>query len=248
MTAPSGYRLVAYEEIDSTNTEAARLAASGVEDGTIVWARTQRAGRGRRGRAWVSPPGNLYCSILLRPDCRAREALQLGFVAALAAAEAIGRAAGGAGVSLKWPNDVLLNGRKIAGCLLESQASAGERLAWLVIGLGINVVSFPADVEFPATSLAAEGAVALAVEAIRDSYLAAFARRRWQWRHEGFAPVRAAWLGMAVGLGKDIRVRLERETLAGRFSALDADGGLVLALSDGSERVVTAGDIFSIAA
>ena len=132
--------------------------------------------------------------------------------------------------------------------LLESEAGARERLSWLVIGFGVNVASFPEGVEYPATSLAAAGAVGTSVEALRDAYLAAFVRWRAVWQREGFAPIRAAWLGVATGLGKDIRVRLERETLAGRFSALDAEGGLVLALADGSERIVTAGDIFSIAA
>ncbi len=116
---PPAYQLVALERVASTNDEALRLAAEGAEDGTLVWAREQTGGRGRQGRVWSSPPGNLYFSLVLRPDCAPAEAAQLGFVAGVALGEAIGSVAPPLiDVNYKWPNDLLLNGRKAAGILL----------------------------------------------------------------------------------------------------------------------------------
>ena len=132
---PSPYQLITFETIDSTNEEAKRLAGSDAPEGTVVWAREQSAGRGRRGRAWVSGHGNLYCSILLRPDCHAFKAMQLSFVAALAMADAVASVLPkGAFVNCKWPNDVLVEGRKISGILLESQnIPLGVWIGWLSV-------------------------------------------------------------------------------------------------------------------
>ena len=143
---PAFYRLLAYEQIDSTNEEAKRLAAAGAPAGTLVWAGEQLAGRGRRGRGWASPPGNLYVSLLLRPACPPAQACQLNFVAAVALAEAVSALLpAGAGVALKWPNDVLVGGAKVSGILLEASAALDRSIDWLVIGAGVNIASHPAD-------------------------------------------------------------------------------------------------------
>jgi BirA family biotin operon repressor/biotin-[acetyl-CoA-carboxylase] ligase len=245
--APPGFRVLVFEDIDSTNAEAARRAAQGEPEGLVIRARAQTAGRGRRGRSWVSPAGNCYSSILLRPEGAPRGAMTLGFVAALAASEAVRAAAGrGAAVQLKWPNDVLLDGKKIAGCLLESRLE-GQRLAHLIVGVGINVASHPEGTEFPATDLHVAGAAAASADSVFFHYLEAFAHWHARWKADGFAPVRAAWLGLAVGLGQPIKVRLEAETLVGRFEALDSQGALILRMADG-ERLITTGDVFSIPA
>ncbi|MDX1574557.1 MAG: biotin--[acetyl-CoA-carboxylase] ligase [Kiloniellales bacterium] len=132
---PPAYRLVALESCESTNSEAMRRAEAGAEDGTLVWARRQTAGRGRRGRSWASLPGNLFFSLVLRPDCPPQEAAQLGFVAAVALGDAIGSVAPPMiEVRFKWPNDVLLNERKGAGILLESKIVDGS-MEWLVLGI-----------------------------------------------------------------------------------------------------------------
>lgn len=246
LRVPGGYRVIELDDIDSTNLEAARQAAAGAPDGTVIWAKAQMGGRGRRGRAWTSPTGNLYCSILMRPTEPAQTAAQIGFVVSLAGAEAARDALPrDRTVALKWPNDVLVSGRKVAGILLESQSSAPGRLDWLVAGFGLNVVSHPDAVEYPASDLCAEGASTTARDML-EAYLESFARWRLSWRNEGFAPVRAAWTGLAVGLGRDIKVRLTDETVEGRFRALDGDGGLVLELADGSLRVITSGRVFAI--
>src|SRR5437588_611372 len=140
---PPAYGLVALDSIGSTNEEAKRLARAGAADKTLVWARTQTAGRGRGGRSWVSPAGNLYLSLILRETCPPARAAELGFAAAVALAAALDRLAPGLDLAFKWPNDVLLGGRKLAGILIEAE-SAAAAVDWLVLGLGVNVRPAPA--------------------------------------------------------------------------------------------------------
>jgi BirA family biotin operon repressor/biotin-[acetyl-CoA-carboxylase] ligase len=249
MSAPprlSGfYRLLSFAAIDSTNEEAKRQAAAGAPEGTLIWARAQQAGRGRRGRPWVSEPGNLYMSLLLRPDRAAPAAAQLGFAAALAVGEAaLPLLPASAALAYKWPNDVLIDGRKTSGILLESQAAGEGRLDWLVVGIGVNLVSFPEGAEYPATSLAAAGA-AVSVEAMLEAVAGRFHFWYERWRAEGFAPLRTAWLARARGVGETIRVRLASGDTHGRFAGLDEDGALLL--DNGTRRRIAAGDIFPAA-
>ncbi|MDP6572534.1 MAG: biotin--[acetyl-CoA-carboxylase] ligase [Rhodospirillales bacterium] len=249
---PPYYRLVSLDSVDSTNEEAKRLARRGGDtgtDGTVVWARSQTAGRGRRGRTWASPVGNLHCSVLLRPRCPALVAAQLSFAAALAVAEAIAAVAGpGAAVCCKWPNDVLMENRKVAGILLESEAGAGESVHWVVIGVGVNVAHFPEATETPATSLWAEGCTWLSVQQILEAYCTALLSWKERLLDEGFGPVRERWLGLAKGLGEPIEVRLDKEILTGRFAGVDADGALILEGTDGGRHLIGAGDVFFPAA
>jgi BirA family transcriptional regulator, biotin operon repressor / biotin---[acetyl-CoA-carboxylase] ligase len=237
---PPGYRLVRYETIGSTNDAAKELARAGAAAGTLVWAGEQTRGRGRRGRPWASPPGNLYLSLVLRPDCPVAAAAQLGFVAALAVGEALGEPAG---LGYKWPNDILIDGCKVAGILLESEVGEGGRLAFLVVGIGVNIVSAPPASEFPAASLAAPGPAAPAPAALLERVVARFDTWAERWRVAGFAPVRAAWRERAVGLGATIRVRLESDALSGRFRDIDQEGTLLLETAAGC-RHIAAGEVF----
>jgi len=245
---PPPYRLLAYETIGSTNDEAKRLARDGAAEGLVVWAREQNSGRGRRGRAWVSPPGNLYVSLVLRPHCRAATAAQLGFVASLGLGDALGEfLAASVSLRCKWPNDVLANGKKIAGILLETEMTAGDVPDFVVIGIGVNLATFPRDVAYPATSLAEEGMAGIAPQIALVALVERFAPWLARWREEGFGPIREAWLARAIGLGEPILVRLERNTLAGRFVDLDDDGALMLDMPSGSRRIA-AGEIFLVSA
>ena len=243
LNLPAFFSLEAFDRIGSTNEEALARARAGAPEGTLVWARQQTGGRGRRGRSWASPPGNLYCSLLLRPSVPPAQAAQLGFVAAVAMAETLHAVLPPARrLSCKWPNDLLIDGSKTAGILPEAEA-AGRNVEALVLGMGINVESHPADTPYRATSLHAAGSpvsVEALLERLAERLLAWY--RRWQ--GEGFAPVRLRWLDFAQGLGAPIEVRLERQTLQGRFAALDATGALDLELADGGHRLVTAGDVF----
>lgn len=243
---PPAYRLVALEEVDSTNAEAKRRAEAGAEDGTLIWAERQTGGYGRQGRNWASAAGNLFVSVIVRPDCRLSQAAQLSFVTAVALGEAFGTVGPALiEVTFKWPNDVLLNDRKAAGILLESKAAPDQSLEWLVIGVGANITSFPSDTRLPATSLHFEGCPP-SVSAV--DLLEAFARHLLSWVNvwldDGFAPVREAWLRHAQALKQEIEVRLPNETLTGTFTDLDEDGTLVLTLADGTTRHITAGDVY----
>jgi BirA family biotin operon repressor/biotin-[acetyl-CoA-carboxylase] ligase len=244
---PTVYNLIALQTIDSTNNEAKRLAAMGEEsspDGTIVWAIEQTGGRGRRGRIWESPPGNLYCSLILRPEVGVAIAAQLSFVAALALYDALGNVGEpGHEVLCKWPNDVLLNGKKVAGILLESEAQANEELDWLVLGLGVNIVSHPEKTSFfPATSLRFESNDAT-VEDLLEAFCRSFLGWADKWLDQGFAPVRQNWLWRCKGKGEWVEVQIGNETVSGIFQDINEDGALLLA-TDGGTRVITAGDIF----
>jgi len=241
---PEGYRLHHFRAVGSTNDEAKALARAGAPAGTLVWADEQTAGRGRRGRAWASPPGNLYLSLLLRPGGTPAEAAQLGFVVALGLGEALSALAGPAlRLGYKWPNDLLADGGKLAGILLESETGAGGRIDFVVAGTGVNLISAPPDTEYPATSLAAEGVQGVTPQTLLEAFAGCFDAWQHRWQTDGFAPVRAAWLARASGLGSEIRVRLDRATLTGRFLDLDGDGALLLDAADGRRRIA-AGDVF----
>jgi BirA family biotin operon repressor/biotin-[acetyl-CoA-carboxylase] ligase len=243
---PPGLRLLDYDRLGSSNDEAKRLARNGTEHGTIVWARCQDAGHGRRGRAWVSPEGNLAASFILRPDCPPAVAAQLGFVAALALGEAIApRLPAPASLRYKWPNDVLIDGRKLSGILLESETGAAGNLSWIVVGIGVNVFDHPRETEMPATSLRDAGCIGIDAGALLG--LLALSLLSWYetWQRDGFAAVRDSWLRRAVRLGETITVRLPHETIAGRFAGLDNGGSLVLE-GAGWSRLITAGDIFPV--
>jgi len=241
---PPDCRLVALDAIDSTNEEAKRLARAGAADKTVVWARSQTGGKGRGGRLWVSPPGNLYVSLIFRPDVPAAQAAELGFVAALALVQALDRLAPGLDLAFKWPNDVLLAGRKLAGILIETESRADSRPDWLVVGVGVNVASAPAGTEFPATALPNEAGSRVTVEGLLSEFVGSFLDWTTAWRHRGFGALRAPWLARAWGEGQAITVRLPKTTLRGTFVDLDADGALVLGLEGGERRRITAGDVF----
>lgn len=240
-----GYHLVAFDELDSTNDEAKRRAGRGAPDGTVIWARSQSAGRGRRARHWVSPPGNLYCSILVRPaQISSAVAAQYSFIAALATYDALDGAGAGHGLAVKWPNDLLLNRRKVAGILLESSLTGERTVDWIVAGVGVNLTSHP-EIEAPiaASDLTAEGCAVPAVDELLPALIAAFDRWQLCWAGQGFEPVRDAWLARAMGRGRPVRVDLEGEAVAGRFADLAIGGELIVELDDGTLRAIAAGDV-----
>ncbi len=245
---PPAYHLITFDEIDSTNAEARRRAEDGAPEGTIIQARRQTAGRGRRGRDWQSPEGNLYMSLLLRPNQPLAQAARLSFVSAVALSDALSSLVPPMiEIAVKWPNDLLVHGRKCAGLLLESAARENGILDWLVIGVGVNLVSHPEDLPYPATDLAFEGATDIEPGMVMEAFARYFLRWSDTWLESGFEPVRAAWLDLAHGLGEPLEVRLDRETFSGRFDGLDPDGALVVGLDDGSLRRVAAGDVFPLA-
>lgn len=243
LALPPFFRLIQHDRIASTSDEAKPLAAAGAPEGTLVWALEQTQGRGRQGRPWASPRGNFYASLILRPKVPVAVAAQLSFAATLAVGEACLELAPEATIAFKWPNDVLLEERKVAGILLESQAKPNGGLDWLILGIGINLATYPVNAAYPATALSATGA-----DIAPDAMLTAFAPRleHWyeRWRSgEGFTMIRHAWLERAQGLGQEIRVRLPKDELHGIFAGLDADGALLLETKTARRRV-EAGEVF----
>jgi BirA family biotin operon repressor/biotin-[acetyl-CoA-carboxylase] ligase len=222
--------------LGSTMDEARALALAGASDGAVVVARRQTAGRGRQGRAWFSPEGNLHASILLRPGLPAARLTELGFVVALAVADAVDALLPGGRARLKWPNDVLVGGAKIAGILVELIEDSAA-----IVGVGVNLGHLPEAALYPVTSLACLGAAA-GVDEILPHLLAALETRLAEWQTGGFAPVRSAWLARGPAIGETVRVRLGQQTIHGSFAGLDADGALLIA-TDGEPRRFAAGEV-----
>lgn len=228
---------IRHAAIGSTNAEAIRLARAGAAHGTAVTAAEQTGGRGRMGRSWQSPPGNLYVSFVLRPAVAAPAAAQIGFVAALAVADAVDASLPGHAV-LKWPNDVLVDGAKISGILAER---GDEASPWLVLGIGLNIAAAPDGLAYTATCLHAQGAV-VTVDAALAALTTALRTRVDQWTTHGFAPVRTGWLARAHPPGTRLRVSLGDGALDCSFDGLADDGALLVRTPDGQRRLV-AGDV-----
>ena len=244
---PSGYGRRVLEEVDSTNAEAARIAGdlSGPE---WILALRQTAARGRRGRAWVNPVGNFAATLVMHPAESPDQVALRSFVASLALFDAFVAATGRPdGFTLKWPNDVLLNGGKLAGILLES-AGAGGSLSHFAIGIGVNLIHAPEveEVEPGAVrpvSLLSQTGVAVTPEDFLDLLAPAFARYEAQFTTYGFEPIRTAWLQRAARLGQVITARTSRDEITGTFETVDAAGNLVLSTPKG-RHAIPAAEIF----
>lgn len=256
--AAAGYRLAAYDAIGSTNSEALAAAAAGDRGGIWFVTPHQTAGRGRRGRAWMSSPGNLAASLLVVPDAEPDRIATLGFVAGVALNRGLSTilpaglvrigidgadgADGKARIALKWPNDVLADGAKLAGILLETGKTPDGRTA-IVVGIGVNVVSAPEGVPYPATSLHALGVerdAAEVFEALSDSWVDAFGL--WD-DGRGVSGILDLWRGSAAGIGAPVAVAQDGVVRRGVFETIDAAGRLIIRDEDGSLHPITAGDV-----
>ena len=229
--------VVQHHAVLASTMDATRACArDGAPDGTVVVARQQTQGRGRHGRDWFSPEGNLYASILLRPGLPPARLSELGFVVALAAADAVDAVLPRGRARLKWPNDVLLDGAKIAGILVEIVEDNAA-----IIGFGLNILRVPEATPYPVTCLRDAGANT-SPEAVLAHLLCALERHLAHWSAHGFAHTRDAWLARGPAPGETIRVRIGTRIDTGRFAGLDADGALLLA-ENGATRRVVAGDV-----
>lgn len=238
-----------YDELDSTNSEAARLAQAGEAGPLWLSADRQTAGRGRRGRAWRGASDNLAATLLLTTDKAPSQAAHLAFVAALAVADMAAAFVHPGRVKLKWPNDLMIGGAKAGGVLIESGAAPkasfppqrGEGRRWLAIGIGVNLAEAPTDTPYPATSLAAHGAAPSPEQAL-EALDAGFAHWLAVWERDDFETVRAAWTMRAHGLGQSCTVSIGDGAITGIHEGLDADGALLLRVGAGWRRI-TAGDV-----
>lgn len=252
-----GFRLEAHESVGSTNALALERALAGDPGKLWVVSKKQESGRGRRGRAWSTPEGNLAATLLKVLDRDLHHAATLGFVAGLALADALDAVApnarfsvgvdGGSGkgvkrFELKWPNDVLASGAKLAGILLESTLLSPGRLA-IAIGIGVNVVAHPTDVPYPATSLANLGAGADA-ETLFLALSDAWSENERLWAGgRGLVAIREKWLTRAAGLGSEVAVRVEGNVVRGTFETIDEDCRFVIRDANGETVKIAAGDV-----
>ena len=253
----AGYRLRGYDSIGSTNAEA--LAAAAVGDPGGIWfvARQQTAGRGRRGRQWINSHGNLAATLLIIPESDPTSAATLGFVAGVSLNRALSAilpggmvrigidgadSLGGGRIALKWPNDVLADGAKLAGILLEASKLPSGRQA-VAIGIGVNVVAAPEGLPYPATSLAALGASRTAedvFDALSDAWVDTFG----MWNDgRGIGDVLTHWRASAAGIGAPVAVQQDGDVLRGIFETIDDDGRLIIRADDNRRIAITAGDV-----
>jgi BirA family biotin operon repressor/biotin-[acetyl-CoA-carboxylase] ligase len=241
-----GKDVVYIPQTDSTNLQARLLAEQGAEDGTVVIADQQSSGKGRMGRYWVSPAGvNLYLSVILRPDIQLRNATQMTFLTAVAVAEAI-EASGDFSPQLKWPNDVLLAGKKIAGLLNELNAET-EQIHFMILGIGVNLNmtedQFPANLRSPATSLLVAGGMEIPRLDFTRNLLQRIDHLYALYLDQGFTPILSRWEKRCNMLGKKVEVDYQHSRLTGIVKGLDDAGALLLTLPNGAEERVLAGDV-----
>jgi BirA family biotin operon repressor/biotin-[acetyl-CoA-carboxylase] ligase len=242
-----GRRLVCLPETASTNADAFRLAEAGAEEGTVVIADTQKGGKGRMGRVWSSPPGiNLYCSIVLRPSVMPYQAPQLTFLSAVAVARAIEQTTA-LRPEIKWPNDVLIGGRKVAGLLNEMSAET-DGINFVILGIGVNLnmlaAQFPDNLRTPATSLLLEQGRSVGRAQFAATMLDELDRLYGDFLTYGFAPVREEWQQRCNANGHEVSVSDGgAETLRGRFEGIDGDGAMLVRVSNGSVERILCGDV-----
>jgi BirA family biotin operon repressor/biotin-[acetyl-CoA-carboxylase] ligase len=246
-TSMVGRRLVCLEETVSTNADAFRLAEEGAPEGTVVMADAQSGGKGRRGRVWSSPPGvNLYCSVVLRPRVMPHEAPQLTFLSAVAVARSI-EAATGIKAEIKWPNDILLGGGKVAGLLNEMSAET-DGINFVILGLGINLnmtlAQFPPDLRHPATSLLVETGERIGRAGFAAILLNELDRLYAGFLDHGFGPVRVEWQRRCNAHGRELVVSdAGHEIARGMFAGIDGDGALLVRMPDGGIERILSGDV-----
>ena len=240
--AAAGMRLVAHEVLDSTNAHALKLARQGERGPVWIVADRQTAGRGRRGRVWISEPGNLFATLLLTAAAPPEHRPQLSLVTALALHDAVVEIAPGLKprIAIKWPNDLLLDRAKFAGILVEGEA--GEEGA-VAIGVGVNCASHPQDTGHATTHLATAD-ISISPAVLMGPLPVKMIGRLAQWNGgEGFSTIRADWMARAAALGEEVRVRLIDGELSGIFEELDESGNLLLRLAGGHFETIAAADL-----
>lgn len=230
-----------YSHLPSTQDYIKDLAAEDFPEGEVIQCLVQTKGRGRHGNEWISPMGNLYMSILLRPNCPADQAGQISFVAAVALSAAIDEYLDEKYTkTLKWPNDILIDGKKCAGILLESELKNGK-VESLALGMGVNIMAAP------------EGAVGLnnvtwdiqvPIHPFRDRVLHHLNENYAQWQKEGFAPIREKWVTQAHGVEKNVTARLADKSHEGIFEGIDENGTLHLKTANGDKIDISAGEVY----
>ncbi len=239
---PPGYQLRSFESLESTSLKAKGLAQEGASSGLWVLADKQTAGKGRQGRTWSSLEGNLFASLLLHPACDISRIPELSFLSAVAVAGTL-RHFSENNITCKWPNDVMIEGKKAAGILLESESSANPGLPWVVIGLGINIVARPKEVDYPAACLNDFSSEPISRDAVFEILAEKMAEALSRWREDGFGPIRTLWLNQAHNLGGKIKIESAGKFQEGTFEGLSNSGALLLKNFQGNLVEVISGTV-----
>ncbi len=232
-------RVTYHPVLPSTMDEARRLALTDTPEGAVVQAGSQTAGRGRFGNQWSSPEGNLYMTLLLRPVVPTRHCAQMSFAIAVALADTL--AAFGVpktSIGLKWPNDVLIDGAKIAGILLEMQSGAHDAPDYLLAGIGVNVAVAPEG-----CAAMCQFAKGIDLADVRNRLVTNIAGLYGHWQKHGFADIRARWLEQAYGMGQPITARMSDRKIEGVFEGIDGDGNLIMKDGAGPSRTINSGAV-----
>lgn len=230
------WQIKRFDSLESTQSLLKDLAAEGAPEGAGVQADLQTGGYGRHGRAWVSKPGNLYLSLLLRPNCKVLQVPQLALVAGVASVDALSAFTPGA--ILKWPNDVFIEGKKVAGILLETDLDGQGGVSWVALGVGVNITSAPQDI-----GTALGDYVAVDLDTFQAKFLKSLDTVYSLWLSEGFESIRYRWVNNAHMVGTPLKIKLGDSVLEGYFDGLDEGGNLLLRLESGRVQVIAAGEV-----
>lgn len=240
---PSGHFLEIHDQLSSTNEQAAYRAREGARPNTWTVAEHQSNGRGRHGRVWFSGSENLYASLFLHPEVPVGRFFELSFVAACAVANIVQELTPLSTVQCKWPNDVLINGKKVSGILIESETSFGLMKPWAIIGIGLNVTTAPDGVDFPAAALKDFVTKTINKFLVFQMLTESLAKGLALWRQQGFAPVRSLWSSMAWQYGQEIVLENEGERLKGVHQGINDSGALLLREPSGKCRAIISGTV-----
>lgn len=245
---PPHYELIQLTHVDSVMSEAARRAGEGADEGTLIWAAEQGDARTRRGHRWFSPPGNLYCALILRPDFSNERSGQLAYVATLAAGSALaGRLSPMTGLRYRWPSALYINELKAGKIVLASSGGASDPYAWLAVGAMINVELHPPNPEPDEfNSVHASGATEVTVAQLLEDYARYFLNWINRWAEDGFVPIGRQWQIRADGVGEEMELELGERHLRGTFVALDEQGRLVLRPPEKVDTKISVNDYFDL--
>lgn len=244
---PQGIGAHFYSQVESTNALAKDLAAKGNKGPLWLIAGEQLSGRGRQGRIWSSKPGNLYCSLLFAPSLKLEDMVALPFIVSLAVRDtAIKLGVAPTLLTCKWPNDVLLNSKKLSGILIESSAKGRKSIDFLVIGIGMNLVYHPNDTAFGATDIFEATGVAIDVHTAISVLAEAVKTRLDAWDTNDFSSTRGEWLSHAWGFGVPREIRTAKGSFTGTLDSINEHGAVNVILDDGSEKIIYVADIFPV--
>ena len=245
---PPQFELIRLARVDSVMLEAERRAREGAEEGTLIWATEQSEARTRHGHHWYSPPGNLYCALILRPDYPNERSGQLAYVAALGAGSALaGLLSPMTGLRYRWPTDLLINDLRAGQILLGASSSGRDPYEWLTLGIMINVELHPPNPEPEEfNSVHASGAPEVTTAQVLEDFARYFLSWINRWAEEGFEPIRRQWQMRADGIGEEITLDLGEQRLRGSFVKVDEEGRLVVKDSGEIERCVSINEYFAL--